>query len=57
MVIVSEYTCPDGCVEVAHIKKQSTFGTGNKNGERTERLFVQKRYEQQYYEYMGKMKI
>lgn len=57
MVIVSEYTCPAGCVEVAQIKKRSILGTDNKNSERIERLFVQERYEHQYYERIGKIKM
>ena len=48
MVIVSEYEAPAGCVEIASIKKQSTMGTGNKGGCKTEKLFVQKRFSNKY---------
>ena len=48
MVIVSEYSAPRGCVEIAAIKKRSTFGTGNKGGCNTEKLFVQKRFLDKY---------
>lgn len=37
--------------------KRFILGTGNKNSERIERLFVQERYEQQYYECVGKIKM
>lgn len=48
MVIVSEYEAPTGCVEIASIKKQSTMGTGNKGGCKTEKLFVQERFSNKY---------
>ena len=48
MVVVSEYEAPEGCVEVASIKKQSSMGTGNKGGSGIEKLFVQKRFAEQY---------
>jgi hypothetical protein len=48
MVVVSEYEAPNGCLEVASIKKQSSMGTGNKGGSNTEKLFVQKRFVEQY---------
>ena len=48
MVIVSEYEAPAGCVEIASIKKQSTMGTGNKGGCKTEKLFVQERFSNKY---------
>lgn len=48
MVVVSEYKAPEGCVEVASIKKQSSMGTGNKGGSDIERLFVQDRFAEQY---------
>ena len=55
MVIVSEYNAPAGCVEIASIKKQSTFGTGNKGGTNTEKLFVQERFYNEYLQKMGRL--
>ena len=55
MVIVSEYTAPEGCVEVAAREKRVTSGTGNKvngNGKAVERLFVQERFADEYRERM-----
>lgn len=54
MVVVSEYEAPNGCVEVASIKKQSSMGTGNKGGSDIEKLFVQKRFAEQYKQMMGR---
>ena len=54
MVFVSEYEAPNGCVEVASIKKQSSMGTGNKGGTETEKLFVQERFAEQYKQMMGR---
>lgn len=53
MVIVSEYTAPRGCVEVARTKKRKLLGTGNGNSDDCERLFVQERYAAQYYEMLN----
>ena len=56
MVIVSEYTAPGGCVEVAARKKRVTSGSGNKVGGKshaTERLFVQERFADEYCERVG----
>ena len=53
MVIISEYICPAGCVEVANIKKRKLLGTGNGSSENCERLFVQERFEGEYYERLG----
>ena len=55
MVIVSEYNAPMGCVEIASIKKQSTFGVGNKGGTKTEKLFVQERFYNEYLQKMGRL--
>lgn len=54
MVIVSEYTAPRGCVEIARIHKMPTVWTGNKGGCREEKLFVQERF---FDEYKRKMKF
>lgn len=50
MVIVSEQSEPSGCVEVARTKRQAIIGTGNKYGSRTEKLFVQSRFVDNYRE-------
>ena len=55
MVIVSEYNAPAGCVEIASIKKQVTLGTGNKGRTNTEKLFVQKRFYNEYLQKMGRL--
>ena len=55
IVIVSEYNAPAGCVEIASIKKQSTFAPGNKGGTNTEKLFVQKRFYNEYLQKMGRL--
>ena len=55
MVIVSEYNAPSGCVEIASIEKQSSFGTGNKGGTNTEKLFVQERFYNEYLQKMGRL--
>ena len=49
--IVSEYTAPRGCVEIAKIEKRCLFGTGSSTkdkGTRTEKLFIQSRYLEWY---------
>ncbi len=53
MVIVSEYTAPRGCIEVARIEKHRLLGTGNGSSDDCERLFVQERYAAQYYEMLN----
>lgn len=50
MVIVSEYTAPAGCVEIASIKKQCLSSPTNTGGTTTEKLFVQERFLTQYNE-------
>ena len=55
MVIVSEYNAPEGCVEIASIKKQSMLGVGNKGGTNTEKLFVQERFYNEYLQKMGRL--
>ena len=54
MVVVSEYEAPEGCVEVASIKKRSSMGTGNKGGSDIEKLFVQERFVEQYKQMTGR---
>ena len=49
--IVSEYTAPRGCVEIAQIEKRCDFGSGamtKDKGTRTEKLFIQSRYLEWY---------
>ena len=55
MVIVSEYTAPGGCVEVAAREKRVTSSTDNKvrgKSKAVERLFVQERFADEYRERM-----
>ncbi len=52
-VVVSEYTAPAGCVEVAARVKTVTMAA-TKTGYRTERLFVQERFADEYRERMGR---
>lgn len=47
-VIVSEYTAPSGCVEIARIYKRPSMGTGNKGGCHEEKLFIQERFLDEY---------
>ena len=49
--IVSEYTAPRGCVEIAQTEKRCDFGSGamtKDKGTRTEKLFIQSRYLEWY---------
>ncbi len=55
LVVVSEYTAPTNCVEVASKVKRCDFGS--KADKRCEKLFVHKRYEQDYYKLTGRMKL
>ena len=47
MVVVSEYTCPAGCVEIASKQTVNTLAA-NKTSKVTERLFVQERFKDEY---------
>ena len=47
-VIVSEYTSPDGCVEIASIEKTCTMQGGTHNQKKIERLFIQERFVDEY---------
>lgn len=53
-VIVSEYTAPDGCVEIAHIEKRVNSAANGKSGNAVERLFVQERFADAYREQKAK---
>ena len=57
MVIVSEYTAPAGCVEIASIKKQCLKSSTNTGGTTTEKLFVQERFLKQYNEMREQQRI
>ena len=57
MVIVSEYTAPAGCVEIASIKKQCLRSQTNTGGTTTEKLFVQERFLKQYNEMREQQRI
>ncbi len=54
MVVISEYTCPDDCVEVARCDKILKQVSKQKNVKQ-EKLFVQKRFENEYYKQMGRL--
>ena len=47
-VIVSEYTSPDGCVEIASTEKTCTMQGGTHNQKKIERLFIQERFVGEY---------
>lgn len=47
-VIVSEYTCPDGCVEIDSCKKRVTFDKNSNSKVAVEGLFVQERFLGEY---------
>ena len=55
MVIVSEYNAPAGCVEIASIKKQSLSAQVKKDRMKMEKLFVQKRFYNEYLQKMGRL--
>ena len=46
-VYVSEYTCPQGCVEIAHTEHYSSLPS-DRNSRTVERIFVQERFADQY---------
>lgn len=51
MAVISEYTAPDGCVEVASAERSCTMN--DKTPKKTiEKLFVQERFVDEYYERM-----
>lgn len=52
LTVISEYTCPRGCVEVASIEKRVLSCRGNKRLYNIERLFVHERHLQEYNERM-----
>lgn len=53
MVVVSEYTAPPGCVEVARCETCSTMAANGKNQRRVERLFVHERFAAEWRERMA----
>ena len=48
MVVVSEFTCPNGCVEVARKERQQSMAANGKSPRVTEFLFVQGRFEDEW---------
>jgi hypothetical protein len=57
MVVVSEYTAPRGCVEVAARGSQCSMAGNGKSQGSVERLFVQGRFADEYRERMGLLGI
>ena len=51
-VIVSEYTAPKGCVEIAAKEKRVLSDSKNSAGKRLEKLFIQERFAEEYFEQM-----
>ena len=56
MVVVSEYTAPRGCIEVARREKQCSASANGKNQRVTERLFVHESHLDEYNERMSTCK-
>lgn len=52
-VIVSEYTAPAGCTEIAAIEKRVHVAATDNTQRKTEHLFVQERFVDEYRERMG----
>ena len=52
-VIVSEYTCPRNCVEIASREKTNHFSAANNSRKTVERLFIQERFLNEYRERMN----
>ena len=52
-VIVSEYTAPAGCTEIAVIEKRVNVAATGNTQRKLERLFVQERFADEYRERMG----
>ena len=52
-VIVSEYTAPDGSVELARKEKRVTMAANSNKQVKTERLFIQERFADEYRERMA----
>ena len=50
MAVISEYTAPAGCVEVARIDKTCSLSATNNSKVSVERLFVQERFADEYRE-------
>ena len=53
MAVISEYTAPAGCVEVARIDKRCVLSATNNSKVSVERLFVQERFVDEYRERVG----
>ncbi len=57
LVIVSEYTCPKNCVEIAAREKTCHFSSANNSKKTMEKLFVQKRFLDEYHERMNQLVV
>ena len=57
MVVVSEYTAPPGCVEVARCETRATMAASGKNQRRVERLFVHERFAAEWRGRMGMLEL
>lgn len=55
LTVVSEYTCPPHCVQVAEREHHTTFSASSNTLPRVERLFVPERQLDEYQERMGVM--
>ena len=55
LTVVSEYTCPPHCVQVAEREHHTTFSASSNKLPRVERLFVPERQLDEYQERMGVM--
>lgn len=53
-VFVSEFTCPEGCVEIARLKKRATMCATANSKDSGERLFIQARFAEWYQREMEK---
>ena len=53
MAVISEYTAPAGCIEVARIDKRCVLSSTNNSKVSVERLFVQERFVDEYHSRMG----
>lgn len=52
-VIVSEYTCPKNCIEIASLQRTSPFSATDNSKKVIERLFIQERFLHEYRKRIG----
>lgn len=57
MVVVSEYTAPRDCVEVARKEKRVNMAANGKASNRIERLFVHQNFADEYRKRMGRVDV